>query len=349
MNLGPILPNPHILVADDETTNLKLLTKVLERGGYDRFTCVGSGRKTIEAVATDEIDLIMLDLHMPDLDGYEVLRLIRDLSLPAVFLPILVFTADATAQARTRALELGASDFLTKPGDVTEILLRVRNFLMMRAWHMELHERNADLEAKVRERTKELERSQVEIVARLALAAEYRDEDTADHTQRVGEVSASIAKQMGFPPKFVNLLRLAARLHDIGKIAIPDEILRKPDRLTGEEFERVKIHADVGAAILANGTTPIVQMAERIARAHHEWFDGSGYPLGLAGESIPIEARMVAVADSYDALTNTRPYKRAWSTQEARNEIVSKSGTQFDPKVVNAFMAIGDVHATQVD
>jgi putative two-component system response regulator len=333
------LNSQRILVVDDDATNIALLKKMLGQAGYQNVLTASSGCLALE-MAADGVDLIILDLHMPQMDGYEVLLRLREAKEVFGFLPILVFTADATLSARQKALDLGASDFLTKPGDAMEILLRVRNFLTMRAWHVELYERNLDLEAKVRERTAELERSQVEIVERLAVAGEYRDEETGEHTKRVGEMSGRVAERLGCSESFVALIRLAARLHDIGKVAVPDGILLKPGKLTAEEYEEVKGHCAVGAKILAEGGTSLLQMAERIAASHHERFDGTGYPRGLAGEEIPIEARIVAVADVFDALTSERPYKGAWRVEAALAEIREQRGRQFDGRVVDAFLDV---------
>jgi response regulator RpfG family c-di-GMP phosphodiesterase len=198
-------------------------------------------------------------------------------------------------------------------------------------------EANAMLEEKVLERTQELEEARIEVVMRLAVAAEYRDDHTGQHTSRVGRTSALIARALGLPEDQVETLRMAARLHDIGKIGIPDLIMLKPAKLSSEEFERIKTHTTIGAQILSGGKTPLLQMAETIALTHHERWDGKGYPHGLTGEDIPLLGRIVSVADVFDALTSERPYKHAWSTTEAQTEIEAKSGTQFDPAVVAAF------------
>jgi putative two-component system response regulator len=331
-----------ILIVDDEPTNTLFLKKLFRRAGYREVLCVHSGEVAIEMVENRQVDLVILDLHMPGMDGYEVLKRLRETSSQTVYLPILVFTADVTSQARKRALDLGATDFLTKPGDTTEILLRVRNFLQMRLLYIDQDIRNFQLEQKIRERTDDLERSQAEVIGRLAIAGEYRDEDTGDHTMRVGTISSMIASRMGMPFDFVRLIAMAARLHDLGKIAVPDHILRKPGKLTPEEFDEMKVHCMVGAEILKNGLTGLCQMASRIAASHHERFDGTGYPSGLVGEEIPIEARIVAVADVYDALIHERPYKAAWSAEAAVAEIRNQRGKHFDPVVVDAFLAFAE-------
>lgn len=340
MNSVPVLIKPRILIVDDDAANRHLLERLLDLGGYDDVRSAMSGQEALTDGIAFDPDLILLDLHMPEIDGYEVLQALRQSTPSNIYLPILVLTADATHKARKRALELGASDFLTKPGDATEILLRVRNFLAMRAWSQELNQKNIDLEEKVRERTHELEIAQVEIVQRLAMAGERRDDDTGAHTQRVGDLSARIAKAMGQNEKFIGLIRLAARLHDLGKIGIPDSILLKPGKLNSEEYSIVQEHCQIGASILSESGTPLLQMAERIAAAHHERYDGTGYPDGLAADTIPLEARIVSVADVWDALTHERPYKAAWSPDDARAEIERQSGRQFDPRVVEAFSLI---------
>ena len=334
------LEKAKILIVDDEPTNLHYLRRLLDFGGYDNLHNALSGKEALLEVASFEPDLILLDLQMQEMNGYEFLKVIRSLRSETVYLPILVLTADGTRTARKRALELGASDFLTKPADPTEILLRVKNFLTMRQWSKQLNDRNMDLEERVKQRTFELEQSHNEVVYRLALAGEHRDDDTGLHTRRVGELSAKIASALKMDSEAIKLIQSAALLHDLGKIGVPDAILLKPGKLTVDEFSLMQNHCSAGAAILANSHTPLLQMAERIAACHHERFDGSGYPKGLTGDAIPIEARIVSVADVFDALTHERPYKKAWDCETAANEIQSQSGRQFDPKVVRAFLSI---------
>ena len=337
-SVSPLI-KPRILIVDDDATNRHLLERLLDIGGYDEVLSVTSGHEALNQGIDYEPDLILLDLHMPGMDGYEVLEELRQSQESPIYLPILVLTADATTTARKKALELGASDFLTKPADATEILLRVRNFLTMRTLSQELNKRNMGLEEMVRERTHELEEAQIEIVERLAMAGERRDDDTGEHTRRVGDLSAEIAKKLHMPEKFVRLIRLAARLHDLGKIGVPDSILLKPGKLTPEEYATMQEHCLIGAGILSESRTPLLQMAERIASAHHERFDGTGYPLGTARDDIPLEARIVSVADVFDALTHERPYKSAWSREQAIEEIRRQAGRQFDPLVVDAFLS----------
>jgi len=323
-----------ILVVDDQEANIRLLERLLQRDGYTAVTSTTDPRQVLPLYAGLQPDLILLDLHMPHLDGVAVMRQLATVIPAETYLPVLVLTADATPETKQRALAAGAKDFLTKPFDPIEVLLRIRNLLATRLLYRQLQEQNQTLEARVRERTSELEAAQREILARLALAAEYRDDSTGQHTRRVGQVSAVLAQALGLPPYLVDLIRQAAPLHDVGKIGIPDPILLKPGKLTAAEFEQMKQHTAMGGHILGNSRYPLLYLAEEIAYTHHERWDGAGYPLGLSGEGIPIAGRIVAVADTFDALTHERPYKAAWSVDEALAEIERQSGRQFDPAVV---------------
>jgi putative two-component system response regulator len=218
-----------------------------------------------------------------------------------------------------------------------EVRLRVRNLLVTRFLHLALMDHNRHLEERVRERTAELVEAHEQILARLARAAEYRDDETGEHTRRVGRLSAAIAREMGLDPEEVALLQRVAPLHDVGKIGIPDEILLHPGPLTPEQTELMRSHTEIGGDLMGGSGIPLLDMAEQIARTHHERWDGSGYPEGLSGEGIPIAGRIVAVADAYDAVTHRRPYKPAWPAEDAWPEIARKAGGDFDPKVIDAF------------
>lgn len=329
-----------ILIVDDEEANVRLLERTLQRWGYTNLVSTTDAREALGLFQQHRPDLVLLDLMMPYVDGFTIMDSIKT-SLPAgVFMPILVLTADANPQVKRRALSAGAKDFLTKPFDQTELLLRIMNMLETRFLHIELANQNQVLEQKVAERTRDLAASQIEILERLARAAEYRDDDTGQHTHRVGDISSMIARAMGLPPRRVELIRRAAPLHDVGKIGVPDNILLKPGRLTPEEFEIIKPHTTIGAALLSGGHSEMVKIAESIALTHHERWDGSGYPVGLKGEDIPIEGRIVSIADVFDALSHDRPYKKAWPVEEAIAEIERNSGRQFDPQVVVAFLSL---------
>jgi len=333
------LTTSRILIIDDKPSNILLLEGILQEEDYTAYKGITDSRQAIPVYLEYQPDLILLDLQMPYFNGFEVMNLLRAHIPPGVFLPILVLTANITPEARRQALTEGAADFLTKPFDQTEVVLRIRNLLRTRALHLQLQDQNQLLEQQVRQRTAQLEETQVEILERLALAAEYRDDNTGEHTRRVGQMSAQIAQVLGLPEIEVGLIRRAAPLHDVGKIAIPDSILLKPGRLTPEEFELMKTHTTVGARILSGGRFPLLQTAEEIALTHHERWDGAGYS-GLKGTSIPIAGRIVAVADVFDALTSARPYKGAWPRVEAIEEVQRQSGKQFDPGVVEAFLQV---------
>ena len=323
--------NARILIVDDEKANIRLLEIILEQAGYSEVWSTSDPCQALPLFRQISPDIVLLDLQMPRLDGFGVMRELREVD-PEGLVPTLVLTADATLPTKHRALREGAQDFLCKPLDEVETLLRIGNLLEIRFHAVHLEER-------VRERTRDLDAARVEVLDRLALAAEYRDADTAHHTQRVATIAARIAESMGLPKEEVEDLFRAAPLHDLGKIGLDDAILLKPGKLTEEELVAMRRHVLIGSEILSGGNTPVLWLAEKIARFHHERWDGGGY-LGLAGEAIPLCARIVSVADVFDALTHARPYKRAWPIAEAVAEIVSKSGTQFDPAVVSAFLRL---------
>jgi putative two-component system response regulator len=250
---------------------------------------------------------------------------------------VLVLTSDNTRDAKRRALSGGARDYLTKPLSPSEVRARVRNLLETRMLYQELRLHNADLERRVRERTLELEGARLQTLQRLARAAEYRDDVTGQHTRRVGRSAARIAAALGWSPLDVEMIRLAAPLHDVGKIGIPDGILLSDARLSQIQFEVMKTHCVIGADILSGSDVPLLRLAAEIALSHHERWDGQGYPAGLAGEDIPQSGRIVAVADTYDALRHPRPYKEAWSAHQAFEDILAGAGKRFDPGVVEAF------------
>ncbi len=329
-----------ILIVDDEEANVRLLERTLQRWGYTNLVATTDSRETVSLFEQHRPDLILLDLMMPHIDGFTVMESIKALLPEGVFLPILVLTADSNPQVKRRALSAGAKDFLTKPFDQTELLLRIMNMLETRFLHLELANQNQILEQKVAERTRDLAASQLEILDRLAQAAEYRDDDTGQHTNRVGYIAALVAQTMQLPPARVELIRRAAPLHDVGKIGVPDNILLKPGRLTPEEFEIIKPHTTIGAALLSGGHSKMVKMAESIALTHHERWDGNGYPTGLKGEEIPLEGRIVSIADVFDALSHDRPYKKAWPLEDCVAEIERNGGRQFDPQVVAAFLEL---------
>jgi putative two-component system response regulator len=326
-----------IVIVDDEEANVVLLQRVLDFSGYTNLSGYTDPTEALAACVRTTPDLVVLDLHMPVLEGNDFLRRFRELVDDGDNVPVLVCTADVSPEVRKRSLSVGANDFIVKPFDATEIMLRVRNFLETRLLHRELKEHNARLEQRIQKRTADLEASRMEVLERLAKAAEYRDDDTGEHTRRVGDLSCAIAEEMNSPEVNPAHIRSAAMLHDIGKIGIPDAILLKPSKLTEEEYEFMKAHTTIGSEILSGSDSAILRLAEIIALTHHERWDGRGYPGGMAGEMIPLAGRIVAVADVYDALTHARPYKKAWPEAEAMAELERNSGSQFDPAVVEAF------------
>jgi putative two-component system response regulator len=330
------LEESRILIVDDEPQNVRLLDALLRRAGYREVTTETDPRKVHALVRSLEPDLILLDLHMPHLSGFQVMEQIVPEIPHGVYLPILVLTGDTDSHRRERALSAGARDFLTKPFESGEVLLRIKNLLETRFFNKELRGHNETLEEKVRERTHELAEAQVEIIRRLAVAAEYRDDITGQHAERVGVLSALLAEELGLPAEQVSLIRRAAPLHDVGKIGIPDSILMKPGRLTPQEFDVMKTHTIIGGRILSGSRYPLLELAETIALTHHERWDGRGYDR-MRGEDIPLVGRIVAVADVFDSLTHERPYKRAFTIDESVDEILRGRGEHFDPNVVDAF------------
>jgi len=329
-----------IVAVDDEDANVLLLRRVLERAGYTGLTTTTDPTEVLPLVDEHRPRLVLLDLHMPRIDGFELLERLGASDGDRDGVPILVLTADITEKAKRRALELGARDFLNKPIDHVELVLRVRNLLQVQHLQDRLLEHNATLEEEVAARTRDLEVARLEVLDRLALAGEYRDDDTQQHAWRIGRSSALMAAELGLGREQAELIGRAAPLHDIGKLGVSDAILRKPGPLSEEDFECVKRHAAIGAEILAGSSSALLQMAQIIALSHHERWDGSGYPNGLAGEAIPLPGRIAAVADVFDALTHERPYKHAWEVDEAVAEIRRGSGSQFDPAVVEAFLRL---------
>lgn len=329
-----------ILVVDDESANVRLIERLLRRAGYTSIHTLTDSRQAMELVEELQPDLVLLDLQMPHITGLEILAELSGRTAGEDLLPVLVLTADITQKTRYQALSLGASDFVTKPFDMLEVLLRVRNLIRIRLLNTRLQREQSLLEARVSERTQELEQAQFEVLRRLAQAAEFRDDDTGQHTYRVGTLSKLLAEEMGMPADWVADLAHAAPLHDVGKIGIADVILRKPGRLTDAEYEIMKTHTTIGANLLAGGRSRAVLLAEEIARCHHERWDGSGYPAGLIDDDIPLSARIVALADFFDALAHDRPYRRAWPMSEITAEIKRRSGHHFDPGIVTAFEAI---------
>jgi len=329
-----------ILLIDDEEDNLRVLDQLLRAASFQAVVSTQDPREALDIFLTLEPDLVVLDLRMPRMDGFEVMAQLTSHITDTTYLPFLIITGDEDPDTRKRALQMGAKDFLIKPFEAGEVLLRIKNLLETRFLHRELRRHNETLEEKVRDRTQELAEAQVEILRRLAIAAEYRDDITGQHAERVGVMSALLAQELGLHRQEVKLIRRAAPLHDVGKIGIPDSILMKPGPLTPEEFEVMKGHTQIGARILSGSQYSLLEVARRIADSHHERWDGEGYTPGLQGDEIPLVGRIVAVADVYDSLTHKRPYKGAFPKKVAVERVRAKRGNHFDPSVVDAFEAL---------
>lgn len=353
-----------ILVVDDEPINVKVCQKYLNELGYKQCVGLTDSTRTIAVILEERPDLIILDVMMPFVSGVDVLKLIRNHEELA-HLPVLILTASSDRTTKLTVLDLGATDFLTKPIDPSEMAPRVRNVLAVKKYHDTLRDHAQALEEAVRQRTAELESSRLDVIHCLARAVEYRDDHTGRHVERVGRYAGIIGEALGLDANTVVMLEQAAQLHDVGKIGVSDDILLKPGKLTPEEFERMqkhtlfgrkiveqmsereweklRQHVQIGSRILEAPRSPLLTMAARIALTHHERWDGTGYPLGLAGEDIPLEGRITAVADVFDALSSHRPYKPSYPIDKCFNILRSESGSHFDPKVIDAFFARRDL------
>ncbi|MBI5490051.1 MAG: response regulator [Deltaproteobacteria bacterium] len=328
-----------ILIVDDQDVNVRLLEQVLRKAGYSKLRGTTDSAQALPIFEEFRPDAVILDLLMPPPDGYQVLEQLRG-RMPEVEVPIVVITADVTSGARQRALSLGAIDFLTKPFDHVEVLLRIANVLDVRYCHLRTRADRILLAETVRERTGGLESAQNEILDRLARLAEFRDDDTGEHTQRVGRIAAALARALQVDEREVRLIRRAAPLHDIGKVGIPDEILLRKGPLAPDERLLMQGHTRIGARILSGSPFRVLQLAETIALRHHERWDGTGYPDRLAAGSVPVAARITAVVDVWDALIHERPYKKAWPAERAAEELCGQRERQFDPEVVDAFLEL---------
>jgi putative two-component system response regulator len=337
-----------ILIVDDDDDNLMILRRSFKRAGFENLETLSDPLQTVEAFHRFEPHLILLDLRMVPIDGFEVLERLRAEGHEDQTTPVLMLTGDSNPEVRDRALASHAMDFVIKSFDNSEVLLRAKNLLHTRSLYVELRRQKELLQHKVRERTRKLEESRRDLLLRLALAAEYRDDATGEHTRRVGNLSALIAYEMGLGEAWSEMLRQAAVLHDIGKIGIPDSILLKRGILTPDEFDTMKGHTLMGARLLSGTSGKLLRMASEIALTHHERWDGDGYPRGLSGRDIPLSGRIVNLADVFDALTNERTYKPAWTVADALREIESRAGHQFDPDVVCAFLAVSIRHELPV-
>ena len=339
-----VLPSARntVMVVDDQTTGRAILEQVVR--SLDARVAVEGFVRPVDAVvwATRHVaDLVLVDYMMPDMDGIEFVKRLR--ALPGYeHVPIVMVTVHDDRKVRYAALDAGITDFLTKPVDARECLARCRNLLTLRRQQLALEDRKRLLESMVEEATQEIREREKETLLRLARAGEFRDAETGYHLIRMARYSRLIANAIGLERDEAETIELAAPLHDIGKIGIPDHILLKPGRLDEQEWNTMRTHPVIGHEILKGSASKYVRMGALIALGHHERFDGLGYPNGLVGEHIALCARVVAVADVYDALTSVRPYKKAWASEDAFEYVRSQRGKHLDPRLVDAFIGVGD-------
>ena len=331
-----------VMVVDDQSTGRAILEQVV-RSLDDRVAVEGFARP-IDAViwSTRHVaDLVLVDYMMPDMDGIELAGRLR--SLPGYeHVPIVMITGQDDKKVRYAALDAGITDFLTKPVDARECLARCRNLLTLRRQQLALDDKRRLLEGMVDEATREIREREKETLLRLARAGEFRDEETGYHLIRMARYSRLVANALGLERDEAETIELAAPLHDIGKIGIPDGILLKPARLDELEWGTMQRHPVIGHEILKGSASKYVRMGALIALGHHERYDGKGYPSGLDGDHIPLCARIVAVADVYDALTSVRPYKKAWKPDDALDYLRTQRGKHFDPRLVDAFLGMSE-------
>lgn len=352
-------PEARVMIVDDDVSNIEIVREYLKADGFEHFVTTTSTSLALPKIKSYMPDIVLLDINMPNATGLEILQAMQD--DPAIkLIPTIVLTSSTSSDDKLQALRLGASDFLAKPIDPSELILRVENVLAVKAYQDHLAKQSEQLEREIRLRTRELIRSRQEAIHCLARAAEYRDDDTGQHVLRVGRYAALISQELGFPVAAIELIEQAAQLHDVGKIGVPDSILHKPGKLDPQEFEimrghcgmgrriinplsheesiRLKQHTSVGMQIMNSTTSPVLKLASVIAATHHEKWDGSGYPNGLSGTDIPIEGRIVAVADVFDALGSDRPYKKAFPVEKCVEIMREGRGKHFDPNVLDAFL-----------
>lgn len=327
-----------ILIVDDQPANVTLIEKMLDIDGYINVISTTDPTQ-VESIYMDQnSDLVLLDLNMPVMDGYQVLAKIREVDPD--YPPIIVLTAQSDRESRIKALDLGARDFLAKPFDRVELMTRIRNMLEVRIMTKAMKNQNEILDGMVKERTQELNDTRLEVIRRLGRAAEYRDDLTGYHIVRMSRYSQLLALAAGMTGAEAEVLLNASPMHDIGKIGIPDSVLLKSGKLDPDEWKIMQTHVEIGVEILSGSNSELMNMAAEVAQNHHEKWDGTGYPCALVGEDIPLTGRIVAVADVFDALTTERPYKEAWSVENAVEYLKEQKGQHFDPNLVEHFVEI---------
>lgn len=333
---------PVILVAEDEPSLRKLFCKMIEREGW-RAISASDGEEALEKALADPPDVIMMDIIMPRQDGFQATAKLKK-NPETRHIPIVIVTALDQSKHRIKALEIGADDFITKPLNALEFRARIRNLLKVKAYNDHMRYARTYLNNQVMERSEELSKAykllhdaSMDTIVRLCRAAEYKDQVTGTHILRVSYTAEIIANNSGCDPQDSKNLLYAAPMHDIGKIGIPDTILLKPGRLNYDEWEVMKTHTTIGAKILEDSDSSIIQLGEVVALSHHEWWDGTGYPKGLGGKEIPLPGRIVSIADTFDALLSKRPYKEAFDLEKSLEIMKDESGTHLDPDLLEVF------------
>jgi two-component system response regulator RpfG len=330
--------SPTVIVLDDQSTGRLVLAEVIK--GIDKkinIMMFSDATEAIEYARSAPVDLVLTDYKMPGMDGIETIRQLRRI-YPYQELPIVMTTVVSNREVLYRAFEAGASDYLIRPVDPIECRVRCQNLLNLRQQYVVNSKHARMLEERIDEVKRDLRLREMDTLFRLAGAADRRDAVTGAHLKRMARYSALIARGIGLDEDHIEAIELGAPMHDIGKIGIPDSIMQKQGPLTAEEIQIMKTHPQIGYEILQGSPSRFLQAAAIIAQSHHEKFDGTGYPFGLKGKKIPVEARIVALADVFDALTSERPYKPAWEWDAAVNYIVEQKGKHFDPELVDVFI-----------
>ncbi len=334
MNM-PIFPQSTLLIVDDVPANLRVLVSYLKNFNF-KVRVAQDGVDALEQVSIAPPDLILLDVMMPRLNGLEVCRRLKSCpetkEIPVIFMSALDDTFDKIA-----GFEAGSVDYITKPFQHEEVLARINTHLTIRNLQEEIKQQNALLEQRVQERTKELEETRLHVIRSLGKAAEYRDNETGMHVVRISKYVGVLAEALQLDTLQKEIMVNAAPMHDVGKIGIPDHILLKRGRLSPDEWEIMRTHTTIGEKILSESNSELLQAAALLARTHHERWDGTGYPLGIKGEKIPLISRIVAICDVFDALLSHRPYKEPWTIQETVKYILEENGKHFDPTIVKVF------------
>ncbi|WDP90248.1 MAG: response regulator [Desulfobacter sp.] len=312
----------HILIVDDEQSILDLFQRAMKVAGHE-CTVTSSGKAALEILGQTDVDVVITDINMPEMDGIELASTV----FKQFSADVIVMTGQVRGYQYDEIINIGASDFVEKPFSIQEIILRIRRVL-----------RERQLKEAAKASHAKLKQAYLDSIHRLVMASEFKDEDTGDHIIRIGEYASFMAKKLGMDEQYIEIIGYAAPMHDVGKIGIPDKILLKPGKLTPEEFDVIKSHPAIGAKLLSKSRSKILQMAEEIALTHHEKFNGKGYPNGLSGDDIPLSGRIVAIADTFDALTSKRPYKEPYPPEMVLDIIRRERGEHFDPAITDIFL-----------